>query len=61
MGKASRKPKYYDCPCGRKLRLDGVKIPAHKDLRTGTLCLSYGGFIPEVKKQGGDAIKTLDN
>lgn len=50
MGKKSRKPKYYDCSCGRKLRLNGVKIPPHKSLQTGELCLSSGDFIPEVKK-----------
>jgi len=50
VSKQSRKPRYYDCPmCYRKLRLNGVRIPRHKDIGTGTLCVNSGGFIPEVK------------
>lgn len=49
MGKKSRKPKYYSCHCGRKLRLNGVKVPAHKALATDRLCPTSGSYIPEVK------------
>ena len=49
MGKKSRKPKYYDCPCGRKLRLEEVRVPRHIDHRTDSLCLSSRDFIPEIR------------
>lgn len=48
MSKPSRKAKYFDCYCGRRLRINGVKIPPHKNMATGVLCPSSGHFIPEV-------------
>ena len=50
MAKQGRKPKYYNCYCGRKLKINGVRIPRHIDIGTNTLCPSSGDFLPEVKK-----------
>ena len=50
MSKKSRKLKHYTCPmCYRKLIVNGVRVPKHKDMATDTLCVTSGEFIPEVK------------
>lgn len=49
MEKKSRKPKYYSCSCGKRLRLNGVKVPVHESLQTRSLCPVSGSFIPEIK------------
>ncbi len=38
MSKESKKTKYYDCPCGRKVPLDGIKVMRHKKLGSSEYC-----------------------
>lgn len=38
MSKASKKTKYYDCLCGRKVPLDGVKVMRHRKPGSSEYC-----------------------
>ena len=38
MSKESKKTKYYDCPCGRKVPLDGVKVMRHRKPGSSEYC-----------------------
>ncbi len=38
MSKTSKKTRYYDCVCGRKVPLDGIKVMAHNKPGTSEPC-----------------------
>ena len=38
MSKESKKTRYYDCACGRKVPLDGVKVMRHRKLGSSEYC-----------------------
>lgn len=50
MGKRSRKAECQDCACGRRVKLNGWKIPAHVSLETGALCLYSGNTITRMQR-----------
>lgn len=38
MSKVSKKTRYYDCPCGRKVPLDGIKVMRHRKPGSSEYC-----------------------